>query len=353
MNKSVYNLAASTGIGLEELYGRCPVGHVVFKFDGSILFCSNTLCSWLELPADEDIPGKNFFNILPKSGKLYFQMFVLPLLEMQSKVSEISLEVETSSKVKFSCLLYANTIVENNESYVYASLIKISDRKKFEAQLIREKQIADEGKKRLEFLANSVSNLLFTVGQNGTISFANERFYEYFNFTTDDLEQAFLQRLVHPQDFDLVANNWSASFYGLKPLNIEARLVNAQGSYEWFIIDIVPYLDETGKAVVWFGSCTNINQQKEKQQRLVNNLNQNLSVASETIAKNEKSFREIAFYQSHVVRLPLVNILGITQLLAEMEISDECKELFDLLIESTQQLDDTIQKIVSETYTAE
>jgi len=62
--------------------------------------------------------------------------------------------------------------------------------------------------------------------------------------------------------------------------------------------------------------------------------------------QNEK-LRQIAFMQSHVVRVPLANIMGLSNLIMEDITSETQKDLFNYLNLSVKQLDDVIRDIVN------
>ena len=64
-----------------------------------------------------------------------------------------------------------------------------------------------------------------------------------------------------------------------------------------------------------------------------------------------ETLQEIAFQQSHLVRRPLANILGISKMLGDhtVETEDEKKELLEQLYVAAQQLDDVIKSVTSKT----
>lgn len=62
--------------------------------------------------------------------------------------------------------------------------------------------------------------------------------------------------------------------------------------------------------------------------------------------QNEK-LKQIAFMQSHVVRVPLANIMGLSNLIMEEVTSDTQRDLFNYLNVSVKQLDDVIRDIVN------
>ena len=116
--------------------------------------------------------------------------------------------------------------------------------------------------------------------------------------------------------------------------------------YEWFLINAVPYEDTEGNITAWFGSCTNINDQKEKERQTVDRLNESLFEAGEVIKKNSKALKEIAFNQSHLIRHPLTNILGITHIMNEMEMNEGLRQMVSMLQISADNLDTVIKDIV-------
>ena len=71
-----------------------------------------------------------------------------------------------------------------------------------------------------------------------------------------------------------------------------------------------------------------------------------LSNARSTIEKREIALKEIAFIQSHLVRMPLTNILALTDILLKSNVDNDIKNVVLMLNESATQLDNRIRSIV-------
>ena len=336
----------------QYLYEYAPCGHISFTPGGNIISINQTLLAWLGLADKETAFNKKFSEILSKVGQFYYQMVVLPLLNMQGAVSEINFDIAGAGSSTFPCLFNAVAVkdIGKKVEVINAIIIKITDRKKYESELLNEKKFATEEKKRLEFLANIIPNLIFTASSNGKISFLNDRFYEYFNYSKSAFKQNYFFRRVYAEDRQKTAKLWAECFKEARKFEAEVRLKNGRGTYEWFLIRTVPYKDSTGNTLTWFGSCTNINDHKNKQTLLVNNLNNSLTTAGEIIYKKEKTLKEIAFDQAHTIRMPLANILGLIQVMETADMDEDTKGIYNLLKESANQLDDEIKKIISKTY---
>jgi PAS domain S-box-containing protein len=199
-----------TTAAFDFLYEHAPCGYISFKPDGSITNINTTLLKWLLYDRKEDVYQKKFRQILTKAGEFYCQMIVLPLVNMQGAVSEINFDIQSADGASFPSLF--NAVTEKDEAgkvkAIHACIIKIADRKKYEAELLNEKKQATEEKKRFEFLANIIPNLIFTADYNGKIDFLNARFYEYFDFSKNSLLQNSFLTFIHYDDRVGAARSW-------------------------------------------------------------------------------------------------------------------------------------------------
>lgn len=148
----------------DALYNLVPCGLLVFKIDGSIVHCNETLLDWM-LVQKEELVNSRFPNLLDNGGRLYYQLFVQPLLRMHKVVKEISFQIETP-RASFSCLFSAAVaaVNDNDEMLVHAAVFKVVDRKKYENELLTKKAKADEEKQRsseaLRIIAFAQSHLV-------------------------------------------------------------------------------------------------------------------------------------------------------------------------------------------------
>ena len=71
------------------------------------------------------------------------------------------------------------------------------------------------------------------------------------------------------------------------------------------------------------------------------------------LEKQNRQLREIAYIQSHKVRKPVANILGLMQLMDKSKMSEENQKYFDFLLQATQDLDKIIHEIVDKVYQIE
>ncbi len=121
--------------------------------------------------------------------------------------------------------------------------------------------------KRLLFLVNTVREILWEADTSGNIVYANNRWYEYINRKPGtDITSAWLD-VIHPDDRERCLGLWQKSLETGDPYEVEYRFREAKtGKYNWFVARAMPFRNKRGKIERWYGTCTNINVQKENMQ---------------------------------------------------------------------------------------
>jgi PAS domain S-box-containing protein len=115
-------------------------------------------------------------------------------------------------------------------------------------------------------MADTVPDILYTSDSQGVIEYTNKRFYEYTGMPEGTAEQFRWAPAIHPDDLQAAAEQWPLLVGQGQPFKIEFRLRTADGTYRWFMARAHPIRDGQGPVVKWFGSCTEIEEQKRAQQ---------------------------------------------------------------------------------------
>lgn len=116
-------------------------------------------------------------------------------------------------------------------------------------------------------LAEMIPQLVWVDNPDGSGDFANQRWYEYFDMTEDQRDNWL--SVYHPDDRPKIEALWNTSLLTTRPHEAEARLRNGKtGEYRWFLIRGVPLLNEYGRVIKWFGTCTDIHEKKRKEETM-------------------------------------------------------------------------------------
>ena len=325
------------------LYDELPCGFVSFSPDGRILSINKTLATWLETDFTE-LKGRNFKTLMTKSSVLYYNMVVAQLLHVNKTVNEISLKFLTQDGF-FDALMSAKSYQDDqgNVFLINAAIQKISERKRYENELLYEKRHAETERRKFEFLFNSAPNHIWTTDPEGKILMINQRIKDYFNL--EHHADPYGIFTIWPADREKWLNKFNSCLSSGKVFERHIRLLGVSGFPEWFLIRAEPFYNEEGVIELWFYSGTNINKQKLLELATQDDLKSSLSSAHKTIDKNAELFVSIAMNHSHMVRKPLANILGLVKLMQMENLEGDLKTLLELLLESTEELDSMIKKL--------
>jgi len=78
-------------------------------------------------------------------------------------------------------------------------------------------------------------------------------------------------------------------------------------------------------------------------------VNKQLKMAQSEIEHKNNTLQQIGWEQSHLIRRPLANILGLVNILQKMHLDQNLSNIYDMLLESGKQLDEAIMNIVDKT----
>ncbi|HEX7733467.1 MAG TPA: PAS domain S-box protein [Ktedonobacteraceae bacterium] len=152
----------------------------------------------------------------------------------------------------------------------------IDDRKQAEQRL-------KESREHLRVLAETVPQLVWSTGPDGLTEDWNQRFADYFQATPEQLRGYGWRQFLHPEEYDHVRAVRDRSLKTGETYEIEYRLKDGKtGSYRWFLVRAMPVRNEAGQIVKWFGTCTDIEEQKRAEEQIKTS-EENLRVLAETV----------------------------------------------------------------------
>lgn len=123
----------------------------------------------------------------------------------------------------------------------------------------RELELAE---RRFQVLAESLPQIAWTADATGWIDWYNRRWYEYTGQTPEESEGWGWQRAHHPEDFPRVMDEWQRSIATGKRFDAEFRIRRGDGEFRWYLARAEPMHDESGKITRWYGTNTDIHDQK-------------------------------------------------------------------------------------------
>jgi PAS domain S-box-containing protein len=177
LEKSIDREFLASLVDSEALYQHAPCGYISFLPDGTIIKINETLLNWLGNQNDEIVYRKRFGELISKGGEMYYALFYLPLLQLNTQVNEVNFEVKRQDNSIFPALLNAIALKDEDGQIIAinATIYNISDRKKYETELLETKVAADSEREKFEFLSDFIPDMIWMADDEGRINYANKR----------------------------------------------------------------------------------------------------------------------------------------------------------------------------------
>lgn len=153
------------------------------------------------------------------------------------------------------------------------------------------------GENQFQLLADFVPQLMWLANPDGWIYWYNKRCYEYTGTTAEQIKGWGWRAVLEPEALPAVMGRWMRSIATGEPFEMVFPLRAADGSYHPFLSRVQPLKDSEGRVLRWFGTNTDITEQKQAEERLqmlLNELNhrvKNTLVMVQAIAR--QSFRSL------------------------------------------------------------
>ncbi len=193
---------------------------------------------------------------------------------------------------------------------------------------------------KLKGLINNSDDLIWMVDTTGVIATANEAFHKKFK-ETFGFEPDLSKRMEFEETLSgTFIANWSKyiqkAFEG-ESLRIEEEVITG-GKKECYDIIVNPIYNDYNEIIGVGCFARDITQRKETENQ---------------VKAHVKALEEVAWMQSHQVRKPLANILGLLHLLQSAGVNmDQQKELFAHMEASCHELDTVVKSIVEKSSTS-
>lgn len=151
--------------------------------------------------------------------------------------------------------------IKNNEGRIIkwiGTTTNIDEQKKVQVAL-------KESEEQFRELADSMPQIVWTARPDGYIDYYNKKWYDFTGLRHDVGGDESWEPILHPDDIGFCRDTWYNAVRTGQPYHIEYRFKNRKkpGTYCWYLGKALPIRNSEGKIIKWYGSCTDINDQKE------------------------------------------------------------------------------------------
>ncbi len=122
---------------------------------------------------------------------------------------------------------------------------------------------------RYRFLAEAIPQIVWTATADGLLDYMNARGTSYLGVPQETLLGTSWFDWIHPEDRERSLVIWRQALASGHPYEAEFRLKRASdATWRWHLARAVSLLSESGRILEWFGTCTDIEDQKQAEAKL-------------------------------------------------------------------------------------
>lgn len=157
----------------------------------------------------------------------------------------------------------------------------------------QKQMIATARESALQFhtLAEAIPQMIWTATPEGQPDYFNSRWYNYTGISAATLGGDGWSSVVHPDYRSQAAAKWQTSLQAAELYENEIPMLRASDhTYRWHLVRAIPIKNPAGSVLKWFGTCTDIDHQKNNQANLEAEI---IARTAEVVAANARLQEEM------------------------------------------------------------
>lgn len=303
---------------LQEVSDAVPALIAFVDRDRRFQFCNRTFSFWSRKPSEE-ILGKQIWEIV--RPEIWRE--IEPRIEsaLEGKTVEFELASQGTEEGPWVHVVY--TPRRDRLGNILGVIIFAKDitaRKAAEAAL-RASEI------RFRTMADTIAQFAWMADAQGSIFWYNQRWFDYTGTTLEEMRGWGWTKVQHPDHVERVVRRIQRSWETGEPWEDTFPLRAKDGSYRWFLSRALAIRDKEGKVLCWFGTNTDITEQRAtaeelarirlELERLNNELEETVNQRTQRLRETVEELESFSYSIAHDMRAPLRSLQGFSRILLD------------------------------------
>jgi PAS domain S-box-containing protein len=224
--------------------------------DGTLLAMNSAGCAMVEANGDSDVVGQSVYDLIAPEFRQKFVEFNESVCQGNKGHVEFQIVGLKGTRRWMETHAVPMRDPSTGQTVQLAVTRDVTARKEADEKLRRSEE-------ELRTLANSIPQLAWMANPDGHIFWYNQGWYEYTGTSLEQIQGWGWKRVHDPNVYPRVFEKWTESIRTGSPFEMEFPLRGADGVFRWFLTRVSPFRDAQGKITRWFGTNTNIDEQRQ------------------------------------------------------------------------------------------
>lgn len=217
-----------------------------------------------------------------------------------------------------------------------------------EKRVIERTQALSISEKRYKSLISATTSIVWTANSKGEIVEKVPSWEKYTGQKPQDYMGLGWLNAIHPDDREFIKLTWKDIQMSKAILQIECRLLRADGAYRHVLLYGVPVLSNTNNVLEWIGTISDINDRKEAEAAVitkkieVEKAYEKAEISNTKLKSVNEVLETFLYAAAHDLRSPIINLKSLLAFINQTSNLDKKFELIERFDDAVKRLDNTI-----------
>ncbi|MDD4928616.1 MAG: ATP-binding protein [Gallionella sp.] len=313
-----------------DFYDFAPVGYLTLDRDGMVLDANLTAAAMLGVERIKLKKSRFVPFVAIDDLNRWYRHFFLTLKTDAGLRCELKIRKAcgASFNAGLDCLRQTR---DDGETSVRIVLTDIT-------QSVIDKEALRASEHKFRTLTDAMPQMVWIAKPSGEHTYLNQKWVDYTGLSLEESYGHGWIEPFHPDDRQRAWDAWQHATKTDSIYSVECRLRRADGVYRWWLIRGVSQHDPDGFIVNWFGTCTDITEQKKTEEQL-------LELLRQRVEKEQAKTRFLAA-AGHDLRQPVAAAGLFVYALKHTHPTPQQSELIEKLSQSMSAFSDLLRQLL-------
>ena len=307
--------ATSADVDYQQLFRALPDSFLLMAPDATILDNTDSHVA-VSLKPREEVVGRTLFEAFPSVDqnqgdiiaashehvRQHLEPHTMPLIRYDLEVpAELGGGFE---EMYWQATHYPLLDARGQLQYIMQRTQNVTEQYRAAQAAARAQAALAEEQQRTIFILNNLPVFIWTAQPDGARDFFNPRWLAFTGQTQEqEIGWQWAERL-HPEDKDRVLTSWRHSVATGDPYQVEYRLRRHDDQYRWILSRATPRRNAEGAVTMWVGGATDIHEQRQMVQELLNANEQQAVLSEQAYQMYQRAEGQRETYESLFMQAP-------------------------------------------------